>query len=100
METITENRGDPQPGRRSIAEHCLEELAHSEAELRDRVRDLEGERDIYRTIAFEAVNRCHELTDAHQRTVDRLRGRIVSLLAELRKARGEDAHSHRWRPAA
>lgn len=72
---------------RPAADVALAHLAADEAELRDRVAELERDIITYRSIALEAIHALHDVTMER----DRLRARYHALLAERRALRAPRA---------
>lgn len=67
----------PTLAQRELHDLTYGELALSEAELRARVVDLEGERDAYRELLQAALSELHVLTTKHER--------LLSVHRELRE---------------
>lgn len=71
----------------SVADLALEMLANDEAYLRERVLQLESERDVYRTMTQEALTLVAALTE----DLNRLRRQHHHLLEEYRSLRRQAA---------
>lgn len=68
--------------RPTVADTALEHLALDEADLRERVGELEGDVVTYRSIAVEAIHALHQLTQQVRRVRDENR----HLRAQVRAA--------------
>lgn len=74
------NRASPGADRFEIRDICIETLAHSEADLLDRLVDLTCECDGYRLLSQQLLHALHHVTTERdllrdQRTIDRRRER-------------------------
>lgn len=69
----------------AVDQLMIEELASSEAELRDRVESLEADVDIYRAILQSSLQCLHQANIDR----DRSQSRILALVGELRLAHAE-----------